>query len=50
MRDDLWIAAGFALYLGFVVTLTLGVFVSPWIAAVQAVVIGSMLGFAWFTK
>lgn len=50
MRHDLWSAAGVALYLGFVVTLALGVFVSPWVAVIQAAIIGPMLCFAWLTK
>jgi hypothetical protein len=50
MRNELWTAAGIAVYLGLVVTLALGLFVSPLIAAIQAAIIGPMLCFAWLTK
>lgn len=50
MRSDLLVAVAIALYLGVVVTLALGLLVSPWIAAAQAVVIGSLLSYAWLTK
>jgi hypothetical protein len=37
------------MYFGVVVTLALGLRVSPWIAVGQAVIIGPMLRFAWPT-
>ena len=50
MRNDWWSTAGVAVYLGIVVTVLVGLFASPWIAAGQALVVGSMLCFAWLTK
>jgi hypothetical protein len=50
MQNDWWTAASIALYFGVVVTLSLALLVSPWIAALQAVIIGPMLLFAWLTK
>jgi hypothetical protein len=50
MRSDLWAAVGIALYLGVIVTLSLALTVSPWIAVVQAAIIVPMLLFAWITK
>ena len=39
-----------AVYVGIVVTLLVGLLASPWIAVGQALVVGSMLCFAWLTK
>lgn len=50
MRSDLWTAVGIALYLGVIVTLSLALTVSPWIAVAQATIIVPMLLFAWITK
>ena len=41
---------GIALYLGVIVTLSLALTVSPWIAVAQATIIVPMLLFAWITK